>query len=111
MKAEKETVRRELEAVNAALEVFGKPKLEASEEALEMGLPKGSLRLDNQHALDARTDRPPEFIGNKTEFVRAVVQSRGSAGAAPKDIDQVFTERGYSGVQTNKEACLLCEIQ
>src|SRR5260370_17881304 len=35
----------------------------------------------------------PEFTGNKTEFVRAVVQSCGSAGAAPKDIDQVFLHR------------------
>jgi hypothetical protein len=35
----------------------------------------------------------PEFTGNKTEFVRAVVQSCGSAGAAPKDIDQVFVQR------------------
>jgi hypothetical protein len=36
----------------------------------------------------------PEFTGNKTEFVRAIIRSRGSAGAAPKDIDQVFMERG-----------------
>jgi hypothetical protein len=94
LKAEKETVRRKLEAVNAALEVFGKHKLEISEAALEMELAQGSLRLENQHAVDAKTDRPPEFTGNKTELVRAVVQSRGSVGAAPKDIDQIFTERG-----------------
>jgi hypothetical protein len=35
----------------------------------------------------------PEFTGNKTEFVRAVVQARGSLGTTPKEIDQVFKAR------------------
>jgi hypothetical protein len=35
----------------------------------------------------------PEFTGNKTEFVRAVVQARGSLGATPKEIDEVFKAR------------------
>ena len=60
----------------------------------EMGLVTGSPRLDTQDAVDARANRTPEFTGNKTEFVCAVVESRGSVGAAPKDIDQVFEQRG-----------------
>ena len=35
----------------------------------------------------------PEFTGNKTEFVRAVVQARGSLGTTPKEIDEVFKAR------------------
>ena len=35
----------------------------------------------------------PEFTGNKTEFIRAVVQARGSFGATPKEIDEVFKGR------------------
>lgn len=35
----------------------------------------------------------PEFTGNKTEFVRAIVRARGSVGATPKDIDHVFARR------------------
>jgi hypothetical protein len=101
LKAEKEAVRRELEALNAVLGVFGERDLEAPEKALEMGLAKGSPRLDTQDAVDARSNRTPEFTGNKTEFVSAVVQSRGSAGTAPKDIDQVFEQRG---IENSKNA-------
>lgn len=36
----------------------------------------------------------PAFDGNKTEFVRALVEDRGSNGAVPKDIADVFTARG-----------------
>lgn len=58
--------------------------------------------------------RIPEFTGNKTEFVRAVVRFRGAAGATPKDIDEVFAQHRieksknviynalYSLVQQNK---------
>jgi hypothetical protein len=38
--------------------------------------------------------KSPEFSGNKTDFVRAIVQFRGAAGATPKEIDQVFAARG-----------------
>jgi hypothetical protein len=47
----------------------------------------------NGQSLRPDAGKAPEFTGNKTEFVRAVVESRGSAGAAPKDIDQVFVQR------------------
>ncbi|MGA8596605.1 MAG: hypothetical protein WB676_17995 [Bryobacteraceae bacterium] len=36
----------------------------------------------------------PEFTGNKTDFVRAVVEAHGTSGAAPREIDQAFTTRG-----------------
>ena len=139
LKAEKEIIQRELEAVKAALKVFG-VRESSADERVETERAKGSTLLDTPEAavakegaspgeqpgiLEAATilestanhrnrQRPaqranarrngqsrrpdaskaPEFTGNKTEFVRAVVQSRGSAGAAPKDIDQVFVERG-----------------
>jgi hypothetical protein len=50
--------------------------------------------LEAQDAVTVKADWTPEFTGNKTEFVRAVVESRETLGAVPKDIDQVFAERG-----------------
>ena len=35
----------------------------------------------------------PEFNGNKTDFVRAVVEARGSSGATPRDINEAFAIR------------------
>jgi hypothetical protein len=35
----------------------------------------------------------PEFTGNKTDFVRAIVRARGSLGATPSEIDEVFKAR------------------
>jgi hypothetical protein len=136
LKAEKEIVRKELEAVNTALQVFG-GRESAIYEEVQTEQAKGDIPLDTQHAvLSAKEDssqtrptespeanavpqssdgqgsvapnakpaqngkssgtrarRTPEFAGNKTEFVRAVVQFRGAAGAKPKDIDQVFAQR------------------
>ena len=34
-----------------------------------------------------------EFTGNKTNLVAAIVEKIGSAGATPKEVDSVFTER------------------
>jgi hypothetical protein len=139
LKAEKEIIQRELEAVKAALKVFSARESPADEK-VETERAQGSTLLDTREAAGANADaspggqpgifeaatilkstashrdrqrtvaqrantsqdgqsrRPdagkaPEFTGNKTEFVRAVVQSRGSVGAAPKDINQVFVER------------------
>ena len=38
----------------------------------------------------------PEFNGNKTDFVRAVVEARGSSGATPTDINEAFAIGGIS---------------
>jgi hypothetical protein len=92
LKAEKETVGRELEAVTAALNVFGERGV-AGDEGVETEPAKGDTPLDTQEAEGAKGGRTPEFTGNRTEFVRAVVQSCGSVGAEPKDIEQVFAER------------------
>jgi len=133
LKAEKEIIQRELEAVKAALKVFG-VRESSADERVETERAKGSTLLDtreegaspgeqpgileaatilestadprnsqlpaqrantSQNGQSLRRDagKAPEFTGNKTEFVRAVVESRGSAGAAPKDIDQVFVQR------------------
>jgi hypothetical protein len=97
LKTEKEIVRRELQAVTAALNVFGEREV-AGDQGAETEPAKGDTPrhtpLDTQDAVTVKADRTPEFTGNKTDFVRAVVQSRGSVGAAPKDIDHVFAERG-----------------
>ena len=139
LKVEKEIIQRELEAVKAALKVFG-VRESSADERVETERAKGSTLLDTREAAVAKegaspgeqpgileaapilestanhrnrqrpaqranarrngqsrrpdASKAPEFTGNKTEFVRAVVQSRGSAGAAPKDIDQGFVERG-----------------
>jgi hypothetical protein len=37
-----------------------------------------------------------EFTGNKTNLVAAIVEHFGSAGATPKEVDSVFTERKVS---------------
>jgi hypothetical protein len=42
------------------------------------------------------TDRGPEFTGKKTDFVAAIVRERGSSGAAPKEVADVFAARGIS---------------
>jgi hypothetical protein len=97
LKLEKETVRRELEAVTAALKVFGEGGV-AGDLGVETEPTKGDTSRHTpphtQDAVTVKADWTPEFTGNKTEFVRAVVQSRGSLGAVPKDIEQVFAERG-----------------
>jgi hypothetical protein len=136
LKAQKEIIQRELEAVKAALKVFG---ISSTDEKVETERGKEPTLLDTREAAVANADaspgehpgileaatilestadprnsqlpaqrantsqngqslrrdagKAPEFTGNKTEFVRAVVESRGSAGAAPKDIDQVFVQR------------------
>ena len=41
----------------------------------------------------SKTAVPPKFAGNKSAFVRAVVEARGPSGATPRDIDQAFTVR------------------
>jgi hypothetical protein len=48
----------------------------------EPGQPQGS-----------KTALTPKFAGNKSAFVRAVVEARGPSGATPRDIDQTFTAR------------------
>ena len=35
----------------------------------------------------------PESTGNKTDFIRALVEACGTSGAVPKDIAEVFTSR------------------
>lgn len=45
---------------------------------------------------ESGTDRGPEFTGNKTDFVAAIVRARGPSGAAPKEVGDVFAARGIS---------------
>jgi hypothetical protein len=33
----------------------------------------------------------PEFTGNKTEFITSILRARGTSGATPKEIDDVFS--------------------
>ena len=73
----------------------------AGDEEVDTEPAKADTPLDAQDAVGATAGRTPEFTGNKTEFVRAVVQSRGSVGAAPKDIEQLFAERR---IQKSKNA-------
>jgi hypothetical protein len=105
LKAEKEIIRREFEAVQVALQVFEERESVADENGVAKRV-KGNPALDTEEATGAKEDSRQgqsrganaherlEFTGNKTEFARAIVQSRGSAGAAAKDVDQVFVERG-----------------
>lgn len=88
--AEKEIIRRELDAVKSALAVLSERESDADTEA-----PAGAGKDTPLHTEDGKTSngKGPEFTGNKTDFVRALVEFRGAAGATPKDIDQVFTQR------------------
>jgi hypothetical protein len=70
-----------------------------SESVGKDGVQQGSAAHRAQSGLDktvqgTRSRRTAELSGNKTEFVHALVQFRGAAGATPKDIDQAFVERG-----------------
>jgi hypothetical protein len=55
-----------------------------------------------EHAADLPTSAATpdlsalEFTGNKTNLVAAIVEHFGSAGATPKEVDSVFTERKVS---------------
>jgi hypothetical protein len=40
-----------------------------------------------------KTAATPEFTGNKTDFVRAVVAAGGTLGAAPREINEAFRAR------------------
>ena len=42
------------------------------------------------------TDPIPEFTGNKTAFIAAIIKARGSAGATPKEISEIFASRGVA---------------
>lgn len=138
LKLERDSIQRELEAVKAALNVFGIRESSGDGNG-EAELVKGSTSLDTQETIGAKEDsiqdegseiseavifpeptvnrrdrqrtvvqrtnvvrngqsrgadgKAPEFTGNKTQFVRAIVRSCGSMGATPKDIDQVFAKR------------------
>lgn len=41
----------------------------------------------------SQSSASPSFAGSKTDFIRSVIESRGTSGATPKDIDQAFTAR------------------
>ena len=125
LKPEKESIQRELEAVKAALDVFGERESPANGN-VEAEAAKGSTSLETpetvgtvedstpepaaegqpkQRSAGEKVNAPrngksrgtdgnaPEFTGNKTQFVQAIVRSSGSAGIAPKDIDQMFVKR------------------
>ncbi len=125
LKPEKESIQRELEAVKAALDVFGERK-PAADGDVEAEGSKGSTSLDTPETVDSTEEsipepstrtqhrqrsvaekasaprngksggndgKAPEFTGNKTQFVQAIVRSSGSAGISPKDIDQMFVKR------------------
>lgn len=138
LKPQREIIQRELEAVKAALDVFG-GRESSTKGNVGVEQAEGSAALDTQETLGAEEDslqgegteileavvvpestaddrnsqrtvvrranvsrngksrgadvNAPEFTGNKTEFVRAVVRARGSEGTTPKDIDQVFAKR------------------
>jgi hypothetical protein len=42
---------------------------------------------------ESETAETPEFTGNKTEFVRAVVEARGPSGTTASEIGEAFTTR------------------
>ncbi len=42
---------------------------------------------------ESETAATPEFTGNKTDFVRAVVEARGRSGITTREIDEAFTIR------------------
>jgi hypothetical protein len=70
----------------------------------ELGAYEQLLHIENAkesptHGESARLAAPPaetahiKFSGNKTTLVTEIVKSLGRAGASPKDVERVFTER------------------
>jgi hypothetical protein len=54
-----------------------------------------SAQFTKKHVRSRGTEAAatPKFTGNKTDFIRALVESRGASGAVPKEIAEVFTAR------------------
>lgn len=59
-------------------------------------LAKPVAKSGTQNAAASSGDGALVFTGNKTAFISAVLASRGSKGATPKEIGEVFNERKIS---------------
>jgi hypothetical protein len=55
--------------------------------------PRQSAKKQGEAIASEGSAESPVFRGNKTEFIRALVEARGARGAVPKDIAEAFTAR------------------
>jgi hypothetical protein len=89
LRKELETIDAQVESLKNTVTLFGineQPKsLPESEKA-------GAVELETPVASPAGAEEL-EFTGNKRDFVKAIVQSHGSEGIRPKEIERIFSDR------------------
>jgi hypothetical protein len=99
------TLKTRIQELNASI-ATQKNELDAYERLLQIETAKGSTpnvespsETRSQTGSVATHSAPPiepatiAFTGNKTTLVADIVKSLGRAGASPKDVDKVFTDR------------------
>jgi hypothetical protein len=81
------------ELLDSASAVIGQAKSVLDSRSGES--PRTSTKATNKRSLPqgSETAAAPEFTGNKTDFVRAVVEAGGPSGVTPRDIDEAFATR------------------
>ena len=95
------TLERKVREIRSSIEAQSS-ELAAYEKLLEVELAKGKS-LSGNSSVSKMPDAPNavrpgaagevEFSGNKTAFILGIVRAHGAAGAAPKEIAEVFTAR------------------
>jgi hypothetical protein len=78
-------------AIEALREVEG---LEVPETAREQSPATTPQPSGKQASVGGLGHSVPQFTGNKTEFVRTLVEARGSSGILPREIAEAFDARG-----------------
>ena len=90
LRKELETINSQIESLKTALEAFqtSAPPHSSSQES-------ASDESQEAQSEDASpfADSKQEFTGNKRELVTSIVDSRGSEGVTPKEIEGIFAKR------------------
>jgi len=73
-------------------------ELAAYEKVLAVEQAKGGVLPETKQASAVAESEPtafvvPELTGSKTDFISAILRARGTSGATPKEIDEIFSSR------------------
>jgi hypothetical protein len=79
---------RQTEATNTV--DIAQPKVPPTEGQFPSG---GAAARETGIARASGIEAGPTFSGSKTDFVAAIVKARGTSGATPKEIDEIFSAR------------------
>ena len=81
------------ELLNSVSANIGQAKGALNSQPHETSPASAQTKKKSNRASRSGTGTAPEFNGSKTDFVRAVVEARGSSGATPTDINEAFAAR------------------